>query len=362
MGRIGGIPVMLSWSWLASVVVIVLLAGPVVEQAVDGISRVGAMLVAALLAVLLGASVLIHELGHCLAARALGLPVIEVRLYLLGGVSELGRMPASAREEAVIAAAGPALSALLSGVFFLLIGSADRHTVPWLLLGELALSNAIVAIFNVLPALPLDGGRVLRAGVWQLSGRRRWGTVAASVGGYLVAVALVVWAVVVLTGESRAGILQAAIAVATAAFVAFGAWEEQRQETTVDAVDDLPLTNFAMPVVQLPAETPVALALQAAGGRAVVLTGADGFGSGVLNHQLAVELASRSPHAPAVNAAEQVAPELVVLPGDLASDVLRRWRERPHENLVLVDDNGTPIGVIRPDQRGRITRGEQVSA
>ncbi len=346
---------MLSWSWLVSVVVIVVLAGPVVQQAVAGIGRGGAIGVAVLLAVLLGLSVLVHELGHCLAARALGLPVVEVRLYLLGGVSELGRMPSSAREEAIIAAAGPALSAVLSGVFFLLLGSVERHTVPWLLLGELALANAIVAVFNVLPALPLDGGRVLRAGVWQVSGRRRWGTVAAAVGGYLVAAALVVWGIADLTGSARAGILQAAIAVATAGFVAYGAWEEQRQDGAVQAGTEMPLTSFATPVVQLPAEVPVSLALQAAGGRAVVLTRADGFGAGVLDQAAAVELARHDPQAPAVTVAIPIAPDLVVLPGDEAADVLRRWGERPHGDLVLVDDNGRPIGVIPARHRPRIS-------
>lgn len=203
LGRIGGIPIVLSLSWLLSVLLIAVLATPVVQQAIPAITTAAAILVSVGLGVLLGVSVLLHELGHCLAARALGLPVIEVRLYLLGGASELGRMPSSPREEAVVAAAGPGVSALLAGIFGLLIGSTTPHTVTWLLLIELALANLVVAVFNILPALPLDGGRVLRAGVWGASGRRRWGTLAAVFGGYLIALALVVWGVIEITGPTR---------------------------------------------------------------------------------------------------------------------------------------------------------------
>ena len=113
-----------------------------------------------------------------------------VRLYLLGGVSELARAPRSPREEAIIAAAGPAVSAVLAGRVLAGRAAATRPAPSsWLLLMLLALSNLVVAVFNLLPALPLDGGRVLRAGVWRASGNRGAGTTAAVVGGYVIAVA-----------------------------------------------------------------------------------------------------------------------------------------------------------------------------
>ncbi len=226
LGRVGGIPIILAPSWLVAVVIIVVLATPVVRQAIPGTGTIDGILVSAALAVLLGVSVLAHELGHCLAARSFGVPVSAVRLYLIGGVSELGRAPVSPKEEALIAGAGPAVSALLAVICGLLVGSTDARTVGWLLLLQLALANGVIAIFNILPALPLDGGRVLRAGVWKIAGGRRIGTMAAVIGGYLVAAALLVWAVVELSHGDRASVLMAGIAAVTAAFVAGGALAE----------------------------------------------------------------------------------------------------------------------------------------
>ena len=204
IGRIGGVPITVAPTGVLSVAVIAALGAPVVARVVPGTGTVAAVGVAVLLAVLLAASVLAHEIGHCIAARLLGLKVVEVRLYLLGGVSQLAGVPRSPREESIVAAVGPAVSAVLAGVFFLGVPATTPGTAGWLVLMLLALANLAVAVFNLLPALPLDGGRVLRAGVWRASGNRRAGTAAAVFGGYLVAAALAGWAVVLLVADGVA--------------------------------------------------------------------------------------------------------------------------------------------------------------
>jgi Zn-dependent protease len=352
VGRIGGIRIVVSFSWVLSVVLIAVLATPIVRNAVPGTPTGVAIAVAVALGVLLGVSVLVHELGHCLAARALGMPVLQVRLYLLGGVSELGRSPVSAKEEALVAGAGPGLSVVLTGLFFLLLGSTERHTLPWLIILELAFSNGIVAVFNLLPALPLDGGRVLRAGVWGASGRRRWGTIAGSFGGYLLAAALVVWSVLQL-GGGRVGLLQAVIGVAMAAFIGFGAFEEHRGERVAAWPSELGLAHLAQPVVQLPEEVPVGLALQAAGGRAVLLTAASGVASGLLDMATAVRVAATDPRRPALELAVPIRPEMIVLPDDDPTELsLRLPGLGPL--LVLIDADGAPSGVVPTDRVRRI--------
>ena len=345
VGRLGGIKIVLSWSWLLSVAIIVVLATPVVRNAVPGTSTATAAWVAALLGVLLGASVLVHELGHCLAARSLGVPVTEVRLYLLGGVSELGRAPATAREEAVIAAAGPGLSVVLTVIFALLVGSTDQHTIPWLLLLELAFINGIVAVFNLLPALPLDGGRVLRAGVWGWFGRRRLGTLVAAGGGYLVAAGLIVWGIVQF-GGSRGGILQGGISVAMALFVAMGALSEQRADRAVDWPADATLAALARPVVQLPVEVPVDMALRAAAGRAVILTGPDGLATGLLDETAAIALARQNPRTPALHAVRPIPPQALVLDGDDPAEVALRAESSTVADFLLIGPDGQPVGVL----------------
>ena len=357
IGRIGSIRLVVSWTWLLSVAVIVLLAAPVVAQAVPGTGGGAAAAIAALLGVLLGASVLVHELGHCLAARSLGVPVTEVRLYLLGGVSELGRAPATPREEAVIAAAGPGLSVVLTGVFFLLVGGSTPHTVGWLLLIELALANGIVAVFNLLPALPLDGGRVLRAGVWQWSGRRRWGTAAAAVGGYAVAVALAVWALVQFTDSARGSVLQGGIAAVLAVFVALGAAGEHQADRPVSWPAGRTLAKLARPVVQLPAEIGAAMALQAAGNRAVVLVGPDGVVAGLLDEPAAIRLLRTDPGVPALSVSTPIWPESVVVAGDDPAEVAARARPSGIRAFLLVGEDGLPAGVVAADELTRILTG-----
>lgn len=109
-------------------------------------------------------SVLLHELGHALTARAYGVQTREITLWLLGGVAQLEQIPRTRGTEAVIAIAGPLVSILLAGLFGLLRGAVPTDAaVGQFLLGYLAYINLSLALFNLLPALPLDGGRILRS-------------------------------------------------------------------------------------------------------------------------------------------------------------------------------------------------------
>jgi Zn-dependent protease len=347
IGRIGGVQIVVAPSWVASVAVIVALGVPVIIQVVPTTGTGVAIVVSVILGVLLGVSVLAHELGHCLAARMLGMSVVGVRLYLLGGVSEMARAPRSPREEAVIASAGPAVSAVLAGVFWLALQAVDQGTVAWLLVLLLALSNLVVALFNLLPALPLDGGRVLRAGVWRASGNRRAGTTAAVIGGYLIAAALVGWAVLMVIDAGTSGLLPAGIAVAMGLFVAVGAGAERNGRAKAVWPAGVSVQSIARPVAQLPTETPVAQALDAAADRAVILTEADGVARGMLDVVAARELAGRDPRAPASLVARPWLPETIVLADDDPAEIAERTRTVNAAAFLLVDGAGQPAGVLR---------------
>ncbi|MDQ3990143.1 MAG: site-2 protease family protein, partial [Actinomycetota bacterium] len=195
LGRLRGVPVLLAPSWWVGAVVVTALYAPVVTRLLPEVGDGSVVLLAATLAALLGLSVLLHELGHCVVALRLGVPVLRVRLFLLGGISELARRPAGPRDEGLIAAAGPAVSvvlAVLAGAGWWVL---EPGGVLWLLVAEVAVANAAVGAFNLLPGLPLDGGRVLRSLVWAITGRRRTGTTAAVAGAGVVAFGLLVWAV-----------------------------------------------------------------------------------------------------------------------------------------------------------------------
>lgn len=119
------------------------------------------------------ASLILHELGHSLVARWHGVGIASITLFVLGGVSEMRDEPRTPRQEFEIAAIGPAISLALAGVFAV-VGSLTRGdgapTGTTVVLFYLASVNLLLAIFNLLPAFPLDGGRVLRAALWHFKG------------------------------------------------------------------------------------------------------------------------------------------------------------------------------------------------
>lgn len=150
--RIGGIPVRFHFTFLLLVLVLV----------VSGVGGgASAMFEAAYIAALF-ASVILHELGHALTARRFGVPTIDITIYPIGGVARLGRQP-SPKEELWITAAGPAVNVVIAGALFGLLASGAASGEARELVRSVAVGNAGLAIFNLLPAFPMDGGRLLRA-------------------------------------------------------------------------------------------------------------------------------------------------------------------------------------------------------
>jgi Zn-dependent protease/CBS domain-containing protein len=187
LGRIGGIKVGLNWSVLVVVALIAWsLASGFFPSEVTGRAAEWYWVAGVTAAVLFIGSLLAHELAHSLVAQRLGVRVEGITLWLFGGVSRLSGDAHSARAEALITAVGPITSLVLGGLFFLIgLGLSAGHapglgaaTVNWL--GAI---NIILAVFNLVPAFPLDGGRILRAVVWERTGDRVGATrVAARVG------------------------------------------------------------------------------------------------------------------------------------------------------------------------------------
>lgn len=128
-------------------------------------------------------SIIIHEYCHSLVAKHHGLPVKGITLFIFGGVAEMSEEPPSARAELLIAIVGPLASFALAAVFYAVYRIAGRIDLPVAVSGlmrYLYLINFFLALFNLMPAFPLDGGRVLRAGLWKWKGNLRWATRTAS--------------------------------------------------------------------------------------------------------------------------------------------------------------------------------------
>ncbi len=127
-------------------------------------------------------SVVLHELGHALMARRYGIGTEDITLYLIGGVARLHRMPRSSGPEILIALAGPAVNLAIVAMLAVAIGLGDLVGLPTILLRTVMYLNMVLALFNLLPIFPMDGGRVLRASLSGWLGRARATGAAATIG------------------------------------------------------------------------------------------------------------------------------------------------------------------------------------
>jgi Zn-dependent protease len=167
VGRIAGIDVRLHWTWgIAASLIALALGSSVFPNEVPGLSSRTYYAMGVATAVLFFASVLLHELGHALRARREGMATSEITLWMLGGVAQSSAPFRTAGTEARVALAGPAVSAVLGAA---LVGASQIAGLPdtvAAVLQWLGWTNLLLLVFNLLPALPLDGGRVLLAALW----------------------------------------------------------------------------------------------------------------------------------------------------------------------------------------------------
>jgi Zn-dependent protease/CBS domain-containing protein len=207
IATIRGIPIRLHWSLLLVFALLsVSLATaylPGSEPELDTGSAWGLAIVAS---VLFFVSLLLHELGHSIVAMRAGLPVDSITLFIFGGIARIRDEAKSAETELRIAAAGPLVSLALAAVFglvWLIVRGSDALAAAafWL-----AIINLVLALFNLLPGFPLDGGRVLRALVWQYTGSQQRATQVALISGQFVAFGLMgIGALLALAGNFTNG-------------------------------------------------------------------------------------------------------------------------------------------------------------
>lgn len=189
--RVGGIEIAIHPSWLFTFIALVLVARTQLAPSFAKGGGAPAILLAVGVALLFYAFILLHELAHAFVARGYGLDARRVTLFVFGGVAQIGREAARPADEFRIALAGPLASLLIAGS----LAAVARALHPeetgvggvW---GDLAVVNLLLALFNLVPAFPLDGGRILRAGIWAAFRDRAKATRWASAGGKAFAFAM----------------------------------------------------------------------------------------------------------------------------------------------------------------------------
>ncbi|TXR56634.1 site-2 protease family protein [Quadrisphaera setariae] len=354
LGRLLGVPVILAWSWFAIAAVITLLFHGSVVATAPQLGALASYVVAFAYAVLLGVSVLVHELAHAVVARSLGLPASRIVLTLWGGHTLFENELPSPWRSSAVAVAGPLANAVLALLAYLPLLVVPLSPVPTLLLSATVLTNAFVAVFNVLPGLPLDGGRLLEAVVWGASGSRDRGTVAAGWTGRALAVGVPLVAVgwPLLQGY-RPDLYTVVWAAAVGAVLWSGAtaalaapsYHRRMRGVRVSA------RELARPAVGVPAAVSLAAALEHArtvpGGAWVVLTAPDGRPAALLDRDaVAAVPPERRDAVPAASAARALLPG-TALRDDLAGSHLLTAMSGPSsEEWVLVGPDGAVTGLL----------------
>jgi Zn-dependent protease len=347
VGRLAGFPVHLSPSWLLLAAVLIIGYGRLLRR--DGPAPVSYLLAMVLVGGLL-ISVLLHELGHALACRRYGIGVRGVTLEMLGGYTEMDHDPPTPRIEAAVSLAGPAVSLLLGLLAAAAMLVVPGHTIGHQLAFQVAASNLLIALFNSLPGLPLDGGRALLALVWARTGDPFRGShVAGWVGRGL---ALACLAAALLLGTRGGPALVAAVAVALVAVgVAQGAGQAVRLGRLGARLPLLDVSALARPIFQVPAGTVLAEAHRraaAAGATSAALGIADGAGALVAVVDARADAAVPAGRRASV-AVDEVARGLAgpVLPARLRGmEVLEAVRADPTGDYLVASGQDV-VGVLR---------------
>ncbi|MCL1872009.1 MAG: site-2 protease family protein [Promicromonosporaceae bacterium] len=253
IGRLAGAPVIVTPSWFLAAVVLTLVFAPSVRSRVPSLSNAGVVVVAFAFVLLLFVSVLCHEAAHAYVARAHGHRVTELAMTLWGGHTAYTGTQKRPLDGALVAVVGPVANLVLAAGFWLAYRATPGETVPALLLYAAFYSNAFVGAFNLLPGLPLDGGQILEAIVWRLTGSRTKGTVAAGWIGRVVAIGVLAFVLLLpLVVGGAISYTQIVWAAIIGAFLWSGAGEAikaGRRQVIVDELSAGPLGGRAVTVL-----------------------------------------------------------------------------------------------------------------
>ena len=347
---IAGIPVTMPWSGLLGIGVVAFLWSD--SFRIDPSNDMQTWILAIVFAVLFYASILVHELAHAAVARMAGFPVHEITLWVLGGYTAYDRKSPSAGREGLIAAAGPAITIVLG---LTCRWAADLPIVTddrvYVLLRALGFSNVLLGIFNALPGLPLDGGAVLRAIIWGITGKEMRATVIASWAGRFVAVAVFALPIYFAwQAGTSLDIGSLVFSLMVAAYLFQGASTNLTRAKLSSRVPSLNAHMFIKSIIRVEGSVPLAQSLrQRDEARAAAIVVIDGYGHpvGIVQEQaVAAVPPERRPWVPTSSVAVSVSADQG-LPADLAGErfiqVLAHSDSSEH---LILDDDGAVIGVL----------------
>ncbi|MEU3724896.1 site-2 protease family protein [Streptomyces sp. NPDC031705] len=359
MGRPFGVPVYVAPSWFLVAALITWVFGDQLDRVLPDLGP-ARYLVSLFFAVAFYASVLVHELAHTIAALRYKLPVRRIQLQFFGGVSEIEKESESPGREFVLAFVGPLLSLALAGLFYLGMTAVDPATVPGVLLAGLMISNLLVAAFNLLPGLPLDGGRMLRAVIWGITGKPMTGTIAAAWVGRALAVTVLL-GLPLLTHTGALGnpaqeiggmdtVMDALLAAILAAIIWTGAGNSLRMARLREHLPELRARTLTRRAVPVQTATPLSEALRRAneaGARALVVVDGQGDATAIVRETAIASVPEHRRPWVAVSTLAQDLTDGMKVSADLTGEeLLDHLRATPATEYLVLEPGGEIYGVL----------------
>jgi Zn-dependent protease len=350
VGTIAGTDVLLTRTWFAVAILIAVFMAPAVDRAQPGLG--GLKYVAgASFAVLLYQSVLLHEAAHAVAAKHFGLPVSSITLHFMGGMTAIETEPQKPRQEFWISVVGP-LTSLAVGLVALALTLVAPGGVIGLAVGGIAGANLIVGAVNLLPGLPLDGGRVLKAAVWRGSGDVHKGTVVAAWGGRVLALlAFVGWPLLaskMLGGQPT--LIDFLFAGMISIFLWSGATAAMTSAKVRARMPYLVARDLARRTLTVPGELPLAEAVRRAQeveAGSIVTVSLSGQPLGVVNEVALMSVPEERRPWVAVSTVARTLEEGLRLPAGIGGeDLIRAISASPSGEYLLLDPDGSIFGVL----------------
>lgn len=379
MGRLCGVPVYVTPSWAIVALLITVIFAPNVGYDIPEIGA-GRFAVSFAYAVLLYASVFIHELGHALTALRFGLPVKRITLHLLGGVTEMGGEARSPRREFAIAGTGPLLSLLLGVGAWAAIhslggdpggltgpsaaGDPDdsvRLRITFELLDALMYANIAVGLFNLLPGLPLDGGIMLRSALWAATGKAHRATVAAAwIGRGLAVVVFFLPLGLDLALDREPDVFSLVWGALLAGFIWLGATAALRGAEMRERLPRLRAGALSRPAIGVSGDLPLGEALrraEQAGAQGLVVVDPAGRPLGLVNEAaVSATPVDRRPWVSVGTLSRRIEPGLFVEADLVGEDLLRRLEATPATEYLVVGPEQAIVGILAAQDVNRAIR------
>jgi Zn-dependent protease/CBS domain-containing protein len=349
IGSIAGVDVLVRSSWLLVALLIAVLLAPRVEEVQPGLGALK-YLAGLAFAVLLYLSVLLHEIAHAVMAQRYGLGVRSISLHFLGGATEIDSETRTPGQEFKVAVVGP-LTSIAVGGLAVALWFVTPDGLLRLAVEGLASANLIVGVLNLVPGLPLDGGRVLKSAVWKITNNMHRGTIVAAWGGRVAAVIVLGWPLLkrLLFGIDP-DVFDYVMAVAIASFLWTGATASMISARVRRRLPALRARPLARRVIAVPDELPITEAVRRAqevGAGAIVVHAGDDRLSGVVNETALLATPEERRAWVPVSSVSRTIEDGMVLGADIAGeDLIKAMSSTPAEEYVLVEPDGTIFGVL----------------